>query len=233
MPSGKRVSAVSGGTRCSPRRSRLERHLDPGRALGRHVGPDPAVRVRRVQHRQADAVAHRRPRVGQHDRQRGAGAGELRLGRHQVHRQSAQGAVAQVHADQGAAGQQEGEQVAQVELVVDRADQQHEQGGAQHEARPGRQDVDVALGQRDAVGQRQPGLPPLAKAPADEAGGVELNKVLKAGLVRPLMAAARPPAWRAPARPGRARRRPPGAAGAPPSAAGSPARRPAPRSRGR
>ena len=53
-------------------------------------------------------------------------AGERRCYRAQVQRQAAQRAVRDVHRDDAAAGEQEGEDVAEVELVVDRREQQDE-----------------------------------------------------------------------------------------------------------
>ena len=150
-----------------------EGHLHAGRALRRHVGPGPVVFVRGVQHGQADAVTHALARIPEQHGQRRARAGELRRRGHQRQRQPAQGGVAHVHAHDRAAREQEGEQVAQIELVVDRAHQQHHEREAQHEAGTRRQDVHVALRERHRVGERQPCLPPLAKAAADVGEGVQ------------------------------------------------------------
>jgi hypothetical protein len=129
-------------------------------------------------------------------------------------------------------GQQEGQQVAQVELVVDGGHQQHQQRRPQHEAGPGGQDVDIALGQRGVASlQRQARLPPALNPHArDRKQGLKPGRL---GAARRLMARARRRAWRAPApRPApRVAHRAP--AGAQWSAAGWPARRRAPRSRAR
>ena len=83
----------------------------------------------------------------------GSAARKAGLGWGQMQREATQRAVADMHADHGATGQQKGQYIAQVELVVDAGNQEHQQGDAQHPAGAGRQDVDVALGQRRAVGR--------------------------------------------------------------------------------
>ena len=80
---------------------------------------------------------------------RGVGAGETRFEQRRSRRQndtsagarsvvsvSPQQAVRDVHRHQPAAGQQEGQHVAEVELVVDRGEQQHHQRGARTSSRP-------------------------------------------------------------------------------------------------
>jgi len=71
------------------------------------------VHVLRVEHAQAYAVARGAPGVGQFDLKGGGGAHVLGMGRGQVHGQAAQRAMADMHADQRAAGQQKRQQVAQ------------------------------------------------------------------------------------------------------------------------
>ncbi len=129
------------------------RHVDPGqRCLGRSRDLQPDAEARGTGARQHQ-VQHCRV------------AGEDRRHRLQVQGQAAQRGVRQVHRDDAAAGQQEGQHVAQVQLVVDGGDQQHQQRGAEHPAGPRRQDVDVALRQQQRVGAR------LARAgPGLEAG---------------------------------------------------------------
>jgi len=147
---------------------RLEADLHRRLALRWHVGPGP---VRALQQGHADGMARRAARIGELDVQHRQRAGEQRLRRQQLQGQAAQRVVADHHAGGGAAGQQEGEQVAQVELVVDGGDQQHAQRGRQHPAGARGQDVDVALGEQQRVGQRQARLPPGAQARAPGPAG--------------------------------------------------------------
>jgi hypothetical protein len=89
--------------RCQPARRRRQSAASE---------PDASACAARVAQRDvADAAWPAKTGAG------GCSAGAGRAGCH----------VAHVHAHQGAAGQQEGQQVAQVELVVDAADQQHQQ----------------------------------------------------------------------------------------------------------
>lgn len=125
-----------------------ERDRDRFAALGRHVAPGPLAAAA---HGQADAVAHAAPRVVQHDAEHGGAARVLRFRRHQMQRQPAQCPMSDVHADGDAAGQQEGQQIAEIELVIDRRDQQHQQREAEHPACARRHDVDVALREFDDV----------------------------------------------------------------------------------
>ena len=155
--------------------------------------------------------------------------------RPQVQGQAAQVAVRQVHRHQPGAGEQEGQRVAQVELVVDGRQQHHHQRGREGEAGPGGQDVDVALGQRPGVGERQPDSHHCAQALARRPAACR-SRQARAATLRParrqgmgvgldhrahLLDAAR------------GRRRAPAPGGARWPAAGSPACRRAPRSRGR
>ncbi|NDE41808.1 MAG: hypothetical protein EB007_07550 [Betaproteobacteria bacterium] len=71
-----------------------------------------------------------------------------------------------VQADQGAAGQQKGQQVAQVELVVDGRGKQQQKCGGQQQARPAGQHIDLVLRECDRIGRQQAGVPPLPPAQA-------------------------------------------------------------------
>jgi len=112
----------------------------------------------------SNAVAGARLRAAQRDVQLCCCTSETRCGRGQVQGKAAQRAVADVHAHHRAARQQKREQVAQVELVIDAAHQHHQQGERQHPARPGGQDVDVALGQQQTVGGWQACRQPSVEA---------------------------------------------------------------------
>ncbi len=145
---------------------RLEGHLHGSRALRWHVRPGP-VRRTAAMHRQRDAVARRLARARQLDLEHRALPQEARLRRQQVQRQPAQRGMAHVHARHRAAGQQEGEQVAQVELEIDRRHQQHQQRERQHPPSARGQDVHIALREQRGVRARQPRLPPALQPPAE------------------------------------------------------------------
>ena len=74
--------------------------------------------ILRGQSTQPNAVADTLLLIDQVDPNHRAGACKLCIRRVQVHRQAPQGAVADVHAHQSAACKQKGQQVAQVQLVV-------------------------------------------------------------------------------------------------------------------
>ena len=74
-----------------------------------------------------------------------------------------------MHANQHAATDQKRQKIAQIQLVVDAGHQQHQQGHHHHPTGFGGQDVDIALVQQHAVGQRQSGFKPLLKAFAEKA----------------------------------------------------------------
>jgi hypothetical protein len=81
-------------------------------------------------------------------------------------RQVAEG---EVHVDEADRRQQEGEAEAQAQCVVDRADEQRDQHGAEQQPRVGRHDEDAPLVQEDFTGLRTPhpkqplaGMPPCA-----------------------------------------------------------------------
>ncbi len=131
-PSGKRVSAVSVGTACRPRAAarRLSCALAcpaPARrtrpSVGRAAASGTAGRCRgAARARRWSARPRAAPRcAGEDRRRRRAGAAS---GRAACRASGASTTTA-------AAGQQEGQQVAQVELVVDRGHQQHQQRSRQ------------------------------------------------------------------------------------------------------
>ena len=117
----------------------------------------------------ADAVA----RVHQIDANHRADPDKLGLRWYQIHSEAAQGAVAHVHAHDGAAGQQKGQQVPQVELVIDGRHQKHQNRRRQREAGACGQDVDIALVQSGGVAQGCARLPPVSKAASHEAHGMQ------------------------------------------------------------
>ncbi|KAF1068393.1 MAG: hypothetical protein GAK39_03477 [Variovorax sp.] len=106
--------------RMQPPSLRQKSDLHRRAALRRHIGPRP---LPAAANRHPDPVAHPAPRVVQHHPEHRRAPRVMRIGRHQVHRQPAQGAVAYVHAHRHAAREQEGQQVAEVELVIDRRHQ--------------------------------------------------------------------------------------------------------------
>lgn len=126
-----------------------------------------------------------------------------RSGCQQVQGDPAQVGVALDQADPCAAGQQEGEQVTEVELVIDAGQQQHQQGQRQHPAGSRGQDVHVAVGQAECVCARQAVVKPLPQAmvgpqsPMCRAGRRRLH--VRGGVWRP---AGRAPVPRHPDRPG-------------------------------
>lgn len=137
-------------------------HMHGGASLCGHIGPGPVVRfATAAMHGQADAIARRLAFAGHLHFYGRAGSHEVRLGRLEVQRDAAQRGVADVHADHGAARQQKGQQVAQVELVVDGGHQQDQQRQRQHPPCARGQDVDIALGQRERVAQRPSHHPPV------------------------------------------------------------------------
>ncbi len=113
------------GQRLAPAPGGREGHLHARAALRRHIGQAP---VFGTQHGQPDAMAHAAPCAAECDANCDASPRKCWLWRYQMHSKSTQRAVAHVHAHHGAARQQKGQHIAQVELVVDGSHQQHQQG---------------------------------------------------------------------------------------------------------
>jgi hypothetical protein len=76
------------------------------------------------------------------------------FGRPRGELQAAKIVVGDVHGHHRAARQQEGEQIAEIELVVDAQHQQDQQQQGEKPAGAGGQDVDVAVGQPRAAAGR-------------------------------------------------------------------------------
>ena len=152
---GQAMRAALAGGKCN---------LHCGAALGGHVSPGPMPGRPAVQHAQSDTVAGGAPVVCQLDINRRCSTRKMCARCLQFHSKSAQRTVADMHADQRTASQQKCQQIAQIELVVDRCHQQREQRHAQHQARAGGQDIHRPLAQGDLVAQRQAVFKPGAKA---------------------------------------------------------------------
>jgi len=150
------VSMETAGSACRPREAGTKLSStaalpSAGRAQGQAYAPAP----------RAAAVVQ--------DHMHGAGRmgkAALRCGRLQLQLQAAQIAMADDHAGGSAAGQQKSQQIAEIELVVDGRNQQHDQRGQHGPARARGQDVDIALGQSEPVAGRQ-----ARQRPAADAGG--------------------------------------------------------------
>ena len=72
---------------------------------------------------------------------------KYRLRRVQMQHQAAHIGMPGQHACQRTACEQKGEQIAHIELEIDRSNQHHQHRERQHAARRRGQDVDIALGQ--------------------------------------------------------------------------------------
>ena len=94
----------------------MKSNLHPAAALRGYVRPAP---VTGAEHCKANTVPNGAPGAHEVDANLDAGARELCVRRYQTHSKSAQGSVTDMHADHRASGQEEGQQVAQIELVVD------------------------------------------------------------------------------------------------------------------
>lgn len=130
---------------------RPERHFHSRSALRRHIAPGP---LPTAMNRQPDAITRAASRVVQDHTEHSRRPGVLRLGWHEVHRKASQGPVAHMHADGHAPRQQESQQIAKVELIVDRRDQKQQQRRSQHPPRHCRHDVDIPLRQLERVRRR-------------------------------------------------------------------------------
>ena len=100
----------------------------------------------------------------------------------QLQGESTQRGVRHMHADQRASRQQKRQHIAQVQLVVDAAQQQDQQCHAQQPSGAGRQDVDRALGQHRGVGRRdavQEEALPAAAGAGDLKGSGTLHRYLR------------------------------------------------------
>ena len=180
---------------------RLEGDMDSRAALGGYICPHPVALfvglALRGQRTDANAVADGFAIVEEVDANHCTGTCELRVWRNQIHRQASERAMTDMHAHHGTAGQEKGEQVTQIQLVVDRRHEQHHQRCGQCEAGARGQDVHIALGQGDAVFERQTRLPPALKAGAHKAQRVQPGHCEgRHCVIRPT---APPQAWRAPA----------------------------------
>ena len=142
---------------------RHEGQVRDGLATSGHVDEHIMTAVSGLLEPEADAMLQSR-RAGQHhfERQRFTSKPGLRW--FEVQRQPAQRVVRQVHRDEAGAGEQEGQHIAEVQLVVDGGQQHHHQHRGKDEAGAGGHDVDVALGQGPGVGARVASLPPIAHA---------------------------------------------------------------------
>ena len=145
------------------------------RRARRNVRPGERRR-RRVEQAQTDTEARRR-RARHDDVEHGRAARERGRDRPQVQGEAAQGAVRDVHRDDAAAREQEGQHVAEVQLVVDGRDQQRDQRGGEEQARPGGQDVDVALVEQQRVAAAQALLPPGSEAAPHQGHGAHAGDV--------------------------------------------------------
>ena len=135
-------------------------------AAAGHIDEDFMAARQRIGVAQPDTML-RAARARQHHLQRHRLTGKSGGRRLQVQRHAAQRVVRHVHRHKTRAGEQEGQHVAEAQLIVDRGQQHDDEHGRERQAGARRQDVDVALRQQPGVGARQARLEPGLYALAD------------------------------------------------------------------